>query len=87
MNGKSATVGAMGGASICSACGYPYAGPGLCSWCRSVQVLYCDDAVRVDGFSGGCPRHAAANLPAPTEESAAFSVPGSLRVSDAPMSA
>ena len=29
----------------CDACGYPYSGLGLCSWCRSVRVLTCDEMV------------------------------------------
>ena len=24
---------------VCRGCGYPYSGQGLCSWCRSVDVL------------------------------------------------
>jgi hypothetical protein len=31
---------------ICQACGYPYAGPGLCSWCSSVHVLTFEEMVR-----------------------------------------
>jgi hypothetical protein len=31
---------------ICHACGYPYSGPGLCGWCRSVHMLTYDEMVR-----------------------------------------
>ncbi len=37
---------------ICPACGYPYAGPALCGWCRFVQVLTYDEIVRPAAQAG-----------------------------------
>ena len=87
MNSGRANADLMGGVSICSACGYPYSGPGLCSWCRSVQVLTYDAIVRVDGLSGERPRHAAASNPLPANEADALPALASRGVADGPISA
>ena len=61
MNGRRARRGsAMEGAdtdplpamAVCPACGYPYSGPALCGWCRSVHVLTYDEMVRPASQAG-----------------------------------
>jgi len=37
---------------VCPACGYPYSGPALCGWCRSVHVLTYDEMVRPAAQAG-----------------------------------
>ncbi len=37
---------------LIGACGYPYSGPSLCGWCRSVHVMTYDEMVRAAARAG-----------------------------------